>query len=1151
MKRFLTNLAVLMIAMLPMFAGAQAQCNDAATGNTSLQTAYNLGTLTANSPIFSPQFCATTAPGRAGDPDYYRLSYNGATYYVQSRRGDTVTIPTSSPYPYILQAVTNPGALGFTLYRNANSSARYYNYISLMDSTGTVLSSNYSTDSLVILYFNAPVQTSPTFSLPNTIGFTATAGTVNFSVSASNVAWWQASGTPTWCTFSTLNGGNGTATIAATCQANTGAARSAVVYFSVMGSSGLDTLLRTMTITQAAGALATGVSTNISGYGFTANSSSASILVTGTNTGWTATQTGTWFTVTPLVGGIGATTCIVTATPNNTTSTRTGTVVFTPTQPNLPSVTITLTQAGLACVADAYEPNNDIATATNVGTLGGGTVTYGNLCLTAGDNDYFKVRINNRQYYVNTRGFTTNTAGTYGLSMSLDSAGNGTFLTYATSAGTATDTYLELRDSLGTIIAFNDDYNGVGYSRIVYSFLNGNLPSNLNVSNTQLIVPATGRVDSVSLTAVNTTWTAVSSATWATPTLRQGGAGTFGVGIVTSANTVAVARQATITFTGVNVTPVIVYITQSAGVQPNPCNEVGEPNETPQLARNIGTITSGWSDTSMCLSAGDNDYLKFNFNNQVFYAHVRGFTPNTVGSYALTISGSGQVLTLTTSMAGATRTDTYLTLYDSTGVNRLAFNDDFGGTFFSQVIYSASLVPTLDISAATHRIINTGGSASMTVLSSRINWTITGAPSWLTVSPSAGIGGSTLVVMRAGINYDSVPRQAILSVVGGGFNYTVTVTQAGTTPLPNCTDIAEPNNSAAAAYNLGTVATSRQDSTFCLGINDIDFYRVQFDTNVFLISVRPYNPTNRNNLGRYGLSIVRNGEYATIRTTLPGGSNADTYLTICKLNGAIIAQNNDATPNSLYSLVTIPITNRPPTNDEPCNATVLAVGDSTNTPFVLSHNVNATISTAAPSTGLCVSIAGDVWFKTTMPASGVMTVRTTIGSMRDAVMAIYKSTRCDSMQLYMGCEDDNRDGNGSWMPVITVRGNAGDQIYIRIWGFARQQGTFNIGVVNYATPNIIGGGSTNAKASNQNNNALDLRLAPNPASQTATVTVKALEDNAAFRLRLFNIAGQEVMSQDMPLTIGLNTATLGVADLPTGIYILKAGDKNYKLQIAR
>ncbi len=1145
MKRFLTNLAVLMIAMLPVFAVAQVQCNDAATGNRSIQTAYNLGTFTANGSINSPQFCATTAPFSAGDPDYYRLSYNGITYYVLSQREDSATGSTLNPIAYRLSVTPNQGTNGFTVCRS--SGATIYNYLSLMDSTGTLLSSNYSADSIVCLSSNSPAIT---LSVPTTLGFTGAVGTVSFSVTASGVSSWAVTGLPTWCTMSPTVGFNGTTMVMATCQANTStSSRSATVSF--IANSATGTVQRTCVITQAAGALSTGISTNISGYGFTSTGSSASIVVTGTNTGWSATQTGTWFTVTPLQGGIGATTCIVTATPNTTTSARTGTVVFTPTQPNLPSVTVTLTQAGLACVADQYEPNNDIATATNVGTLGGGTVTYGNLCLTAGDNDYFKVRINNRQYYVNTRGFSATTAGAYGLSMSLDSAGNGTFLTYAATAGVVTDTYLELRDSLGTIIAFNDDYNGIGYSRIVYSFLNGNLPSTLTASNTQLSVPAVGRVDSISISAVNTTWTATSSATWATISPRQGGAGTLGVGILTGANTVAIARQATITLTGVNVTPVIIYVTQAAGVQPNPCNEVGEPNETPQLARNIGTITSSWSDTTMCLSAGDNDYLRFNFNNQTFYAHVRGFTPNTVGNYALTISGSGQVLTLTTSLVGSTRTDTYLTLYDSSGINRLAFNDDFGGTFFSQIVYSASLVPTLDITNAVHQIANTGGSASLTVLSSRINWTVTGAPSWLFVSPSAGIGGSTLVVMRASTNYDSLPRQATLLVSGGGFTYTVTVTQAGTPPLPNCTDIAEPNNSTAAAYNLGTVATSRTDSAFCLSINDIDYYRVQFDTTVFLIAVRPYNPMNRNSLGRYGLSVVRNGDYATIRTTLPGGSTADTYLTIYRLNGSIVAQNNDAAPNSLYSLVTIPVTNRPPANDEPCNATVLAVGDSTNTPFVLSHNVNATISTAAPSTGLCISIAGDVWFKATMPASGVMTVRTTIGSMRDAVMAVYKSTRCDSMQLYMACEDDNRDGNGSWMPVITVRGNAGDQIYIRIWGFARQQGTFNIGVVNYATANIIGGGSTNAKATNQNNNALDLRLAPNPASETATITIKALEDNASFRLRLFNMAGQEVISRDMPLVTGLNTLTLGVADLPTGIYILKAGDKNYKLQIAR
>ncbi|MBS1744365.1 MAG: proprotein convertase P-domain-containing protein, partial [Bacteroidetes bacterium] len=129
-----------------------------------------------------------------------------------------------------------------------------------------------------------------------------------------------------------------------------------------------------------------------------------------------------------------------------------------------------------------------------------------------------------------------------------------------------------------------------------------------------------------------------------------------------------------------------------------------------------------------------------------------------------------------------------------------------------------------------------------------------------------------------------------------------------------------------------------------------------------------------------------------------------------------------------------------PANDNPCNATPLAVGSSCT--FSQYTTVNATASPGVPAPGCANYQGGDVWFSAVVPASGSITFDTNTGGMTDGGMAIYTGT-CNALTL-LGCNDDG-SANGL-MPSLTETGlTPGATIFIRVWEYGNDnQGTFSI-----------------------------------------------------------------------------------------------------------
>lgn len=130
----------------------------------------------------------------------------------------------------------------------------------------------------------------------------------------------------------------------------------------------------------------------------------------------------------------------------------------------------------------------------------------------------------------------------------------------------------------------------------------------------------------------------------------------------------------------------------------------------------------------------------------------------------------------------------------------------------------------------------------------------------------------------------------------------------------------------------------------------------------------------------------------------------------------------------------------PPTNDDPCTATPLAMNATCNT---ITASTFGTNTSGVPAPG-CAGYAGsDVWFTTVVPASGNFIVETFAGGVTDGGMAIYNAASCAGPFTLVECDDFDGAGN---MPLIYLTGQTpGTTVYIRVWEDGNNNnGTFDI-----------------------------------------------------------------------------------------------------------
>jgi hypothetical protein len=243
-------------------------------------------------------------------------------------------------------------------------------------------------------------------------------------------------------------------------------------------------------------------------------------------------------------------------------------------------------------------------------------------------------------------------------------------------------------------------------------------------------------------------------------------------------------------------------------------------------------------------------------------------------------------------------------------------------------------------------------------------------------------------------------------------------------------------------------------------------------------------------------------------------------------------------------------------NDHCIDATILTVGNSC--VYSAGSNISATASIPAPVGGCPAYGYKDVWFRFTMPnvMNPTVTIRTTAGSLTDAVMEVYVGPDCSSLS-YLTCEDDNTNGNGSDMPVINLIGYPNAMIWVRVWGHSGSTGTFSICVFDYQSNDLTGDDEVVIPVAREQLRQLEnepevvqytddpdatpsLIVAPNPANDVLYVTYAQTEESIVSSIVLTDISGKMVLSKEYQSeNLSEFKEELDVSELLPGMYVLQ------------
>jgi len=182
-----------------------------------------------------------------------------------------------------------------------------------------------------------------------------------------------------------------------------------------------------------------------------------------------------------------------------------------------------------------------------------------------------------------------------------------------------------------------------------------------------------------------------------------------------------------------------------------------------------------------------------------------------------------------------------------------------------------------------------------------------------------------------------------------------------------------------------------------------------------------------------------------------------------------------------------------------------------------------------------------------------VTIRTTAGSLANAVMEVYSGTECSVLSL-IACEDNNDNGNGSAMPVINLTGTPSTTIWVRVWGHNGTTGTFTICVFNYISLNYnefpddgnleVGEPLVTPEEASPNemelNDEAEILISPNPASDQLNIMVRQTDERRVIGLSMIDLSGKRISSQDIePVAESEFRYSMDVSNLEPGMYVLQ------------
>lgn len=132
----------------------------------------------------------------------------------------------------------------------------------------------------------------------------------------------------------------------------------------------------------------------------------------------------------------------------------------------------------------------------------------------------------------------------------------------------------------------------------------------------------------------------------------------------------------------------------------------------------------------------------------------------------------------------------------------------------------------------------------------------------------------------------------------------------------------------------------------------------------------------------------------------------------------------------------------PLTNDDPCSAIPLNLTSTCGMQGY--HNVGATATSGIPAPGCSTYSGGDVWFSFVAPANGLVTIRTTAGTLTNAAMALYSASACNGTFNLISCDNLSGPNNMPFLSYTPLELVAGNTYYLRVWGNNGNTGTFNL-----------------------------------------------------------------------------------------------------------
>lgn len=147
-------------------------------------------------------------------------------------------------------------------------------------------------------------------------------------------------------------------------------------------------------------------------------------------------------------------------------------------------------------------------------------------------------------------------------------------------------------------------------------------------------------------------------------------------------------------------------------------------------------------------------------------------------------------------------------------------------------------------------------------------------------------------------------------------------------------------------------------------------------------------------------------------------------------------------PNPNFTLC---YTGVPPGNDNICGATLTAV--SSGRVDINSNNLGATNATSPAPTGVFTSWNNDVWFRSVVPANGVIAISVTPIGFPDIRLRVYSSSdnTCNGTLNIIGLDDDNGPALGSFVYLSGL--TPGNTVFYAVDGFsAANFGQFRMNV---------------------------------------------------------------------------------------------------------